>query len=49
MNSQSLFSFRFQGITGHVFHGDFVRWGGVSFQIEAAKADLRAAIEAARK
>lgn len=42
------FQFMFMGSVGYVFAGDFVSWGGAWFQIEAAGAELRAAIESAR-
>lgn len=43
------FKFKFQGIVGSVSPSNFVSWGNANFQIEAAKPELRAAIEAARK
>lgn len=42
-------TFTFAGHAGVAMRdltGTFVRWGGMSFQIEAAKPELRAAIEA---
>jgi hypothetical protein len=43
-------TFTFAGIPGFVTRSiadTFVRWGGMAFQIETAKPELRAAIEAA--
>lgn len=41
-------TFYFAGHRGHVAFG-FVQWAGMSFQIEAASKEMRAAIEKARK
>jgi hypothetical protein len=43
-------TFTFAGVAGCATRSiadTFVRWGGMSFQIEAAKPELRQAIEAA--
>ena len=43
-------NFTFVGVPGFAardLKGTFVNWGGANFQIEAAKPELRAAIEAA--
>lgn len=43
-------TFTFAGVPGTVTRSikdTFVSWGGMAFQIEAAKPELRAAIEAA--
>lgn len=48
MQVPALYSFRFDGRTGHVFPNGFIRWGGCCFQIEAAGPALRAAIDSAR-
>jgi hypothetical protein len=45
---QKLFQFEFLGRIGYVFEGNFVRWGDMSFQLEAASPELRQAIEQAR-
>ena len=48
MMKKADFQFQFEGVTGYVF-GDFVTWGGCHFQLEAARAELRKAIEEGRK
>lgn len=41
--------FIFDNIKGKVIdNGTYILWAGMSFQIEAANAELRAAIDAAR-
>lgn len=49
MTMQKLHNFVFAGQTGTVFVGGFVKWGGMSFQIEAASSNMLAAINAASK
>lgn len=39
--------FQFMGIAGYLYFDNFVCWGGMAFQIEAALPALRAAIERA--
>lgn len=40
--------FTFQGHTGHIDAFGFITWAGMGFQIEAASAEMRAAIAKAR-
>lgn len=47
MNTQT--SFMFHGARGTVDAFNFVQWGGMGFQIEAAAPDLRKTIDNARR
>lgn len=49
MSIKPLFTFRFHGLVGQVYPGDFVCWNGIGVHIESVGPEMRTVIERAAK